>query len=64
MGVQVRGSDYATWAFGHEEEADVCVRPHPEQGDSANGECVGSAVADGGARGWHVAYDLPFVPSE
>ena len=50
--MQVRGSDYATWAVYHELKADVCVRPHPEKGDSAHGDCVGSAVAaDGGARG-------------
>ena len=42
----------------------MCIRPHPDKGDSAHGNCFGSAVADGGARGWQVAYDLPFVPSE
>ena len=43
----------------------MCVRPHPEKSDRArHGDGVGSAVVDAGARGWQVAYDLPFVPIE
>ena len=62
--MQFRGSDYATWAFGNELEADVCVRPHPEKSDRAHGDGVDHAVVDAGARGWQVAYDLPFAPIE
>ncbi len=45
MGDGWPGWEYATWAFGHEYVADVCLRPHPEKGDSVHGDCVGSAVA-------------------